>query len=390
MKYTTEIFKEKATEIHKNDKVPPIYDKVEYINSTTKVCITCPIHGDYWQTPKNHLQGHGCPLCNNFKKATENFISEAKEVHKNDEIQVIYDETEYNGYHRKVKLICPIHGEFWQLPKDHLRGSSCPECAYERYRKTTEQFIKKSKEVHKNDDVQIIYDEVEYKGVRKKVKLICPIHGEFWQYPKVHLRGASCPKCSGNKRKTTEEFIKEAEKIHKDNIIFDEVEYVNAFSKIKLICPKHGVFLSTPHEILKGQGCPICNESHLEKNTRNILTKNNIEFIPQYRNKEIFAMQSLDFYLPKLKIGIECQGIQHYQRINFFADEEKYKKCLELDKRKYQFSKKHNIQLYYIFDDKANLENIYNEIYNINNSYHISDFQELLNKINSEKNEFLA
>ena len=164
MKYTTEIFKEKATEIHKNDKVPPIYDKVEYINSTTKVCITCPIHGDYWQTPKNHLQGHGCPLCNNFKKATESFIVEAKEVHKNDEIQVIYDETEYNGYHRKVKLICPIHGEFWQLPKDHLRGSSCPKCAYERYRKTTEQFIKESKEVHKNDDVQIIYDEVEYKG----------------------------------------------------------------------------------------------------------------------------------------------------------------------------------------------------------------------------------
>lgn len=37
------------------------YSKVVYINYTTKVCIICPEHGEFWQTPAKHLQGHGCP-----------------------------------------------------------------------------------------------------------------------------------------------------------------------------------------------------------------------------------------------------------------------------------------------------------------------------------------
>lgn len=39
------------------------YSKVEYVNSTTKVCIICPIHGEFWQKPNNHLNGQGCPKC---------------------------------------------------------------------------------------------------------------------------------------------------------------------------------------------------------------------------------------------------------------------------------------------------------------------------------------
>ena len=70
IKYTTETFIEKAKVIHK-DKC--IYTKVNYINSQTPVTITCPIHGDFLQTPKKHLQGHGCPQC-----AIENNISETK------------------------------------------------------------------------------------------------------------------------------------------------------------------------------------------------------------------------------------------------------------------------------------------------------------------------
>ena len=39
------------------------YSKVEYINSRTKVCIICPEHGEFWQTPLTHLKGCGCPKC---------------------------------------------------------------------------------------------------------------------------------------------------------------------------------------------------------------------------------------------------------------------------------------------------------------------------------------
>lgn len=45
------------------------YYKVIYKGSSTKVCIVCPIHGDFWQTPSGHMSGHGCPYCSgNAKK----------------------------------------------------------------------------------------------------------------------------------------------------------------------------------------------------------------------------------------------------------------------------------------------------------------------------------
>ena len=57
-------FIEKAKKIH-GDKYD--YSKVEYINSHTKVCIICPEHGEFWQTPNNHLHGYGCPKCKSDK-----------------------------------------------------------------------------------------------------------------------------------------------------------------------------------------------------------------------------------------------------------------------------------------------------------------------------------
>ena len=57
---TTEEFIEKARKIHGNKYD---YSKVEYYNNTTKVCIICPKHGEFWQTPYNHLMSRGCPKC---------------------------------------------------------------------------------------------------------------------------------------------------------------------------------------------------------------------------------------------------------------------------------------------------------------------------------------
>ena len=59
--FTREEFIKKAREVH-GDKYD--YSKVEYINTNTKVCIICPKHGEFWQTPAHHLSGVGCPFCN--------------------------------------------------------------------------------------------------------------------------------------------------------------------------------------------------------------------------------------------------------------------------------------------------------------------------------------
>lgn len=58
--YTSEYFIDKAIAVH-GDKYR--YDKTVYELARIKVCITCPEHGDFYQTPNSHLNGNGCPKC---------------------------------------------------------------------------------------------------------------------------------------------------------------------------------------------------------------------------------------------------------------------------------------------------------------------------------------
>lgn len=64
---------------------------------------------------------------------------------------------------------------------------------------------------------------------------------------------------------TTEEFIQRARKIHGDKYDYSKVEYVNTNSKVKIICPFHSEFSKTPHDHLRGIGCPKCRYSRRYK-----------------------------------------------------------------------------------------------------------------------------
>ena len=133
-KLTTEEFIKKAREVH-GDKYN--YSKVEYVNSTTKVCIICPKHGEFWQRPNLHLQKKGCPKCGRARIATssskspEQFLQDAKKIHGT---KYDYSKTEYVNWQTKVVIICPIHGEFSQSPSSHIHGNGCPKCGKEMKR----------------------------------------------------------------------------------------------------------------------------------------------------------------------------------------------------------------------------------------------------------------
>lgn len=67
-KLTQDEFICRAKEVH-GDKYD--YSKVEYINSTTKVCIICPKHGEFWQQPVSHvIAKQGCQKCYNDRRRT--------------------------------------------------------------------------------------------------------------------------------------------------------------------------------------------------------------------------------------------------------------------------------------------------------------------------------
>lgn len=125
----TKKFIEKALIVHGNKYG---YSKVDYKTKKDKVCITCPIHGDFWQEPYSHLHGSGCPMCKGElltkrqTKTTDDFIKEANDVHGVGTYD--YKLVKYTDGHAKVDIICPKHGIFSQMAYSHLQGVGCPHC----------------------------------------------------------------------------------------------------------------------------------------------------------------------------------------------------------------------------------------------------------------------
>lgn len=255
--------------------------------------------------------------------------------------------------------------------------------------KTTEYFIERAKGIHKN---KYDYSKSEYVDYRTPLTIICPIHGEFQQSPNKHLsKKRGCPKCaklksSQLKTKTKEQFILEANAIHNGKYDYSETNYTKAQEKVEIICPIHGKFNQKATDHLQGHGCPKCNQSKLEKELKDILDKENIEYIQQY--KLLNSKQSYDFYLPKYNIAIECQGEQHFKPIEYFGGQKEFEIILERDKKKFENSLIYNIKIYYYIKYNI-LNNIINNnynIYNINNILYKNNIKENLN--NYLKNKF--
>ena len=201
--------------------------------------------------------------------------------------------------------------------------------------------------------------------------IICHEHGEFWQRPDKHLfskRG--CPKCGKTQKLTKEEFIEKAKLIHKDTYDYSNVEYKTTEQKIEIICKKHGSFKQTPHAHLSGQGCPICKQRILEKEISDFLNENSIKYEYQKRF-DWLGKQSLDFYLPDYNIGIECQGIQHFESIEYFGGEDRLKKQIKYDIIKKNLCEKNGIKLLYYTKFNENfifsLNDLKNKIYDNRN-----------------------
>lgn len=347
-KVTTQDFIERARELH-GDKYD--YSKVEYKSAKEKVCIICPEHGEFWQTPTSHLNKKhpaGCPLCNGGRKlTTEEFIQKAKEIHGD---RYDYSKTEYIDNKTKVCIICKKHGEFWQLPNNHIHKTNkrgCPKCNG-GIKLTQEEFIEKAKLVHKENEYD--YSLVKYINSSTPVKIKCNKCGKiFEQRPDVHLRGSGCSYCYGNLKKTTEQFIEEAKKVHGDKYDYSKVNYVDCYHKVEIICKKCGnIFLQEANSHLQGHGCQKCaSKSLLEDEINLYLTSNDIEFIPQKRF-DWLGKQSLDFYLPKYNCGIECQGKQHFISENCgWNNELSLEDNKERDSRKLKLCSENGVKIFY-------------------------------------------
>jgi hypothetical protein len=119
----------------------------------------------------------------------------------------------------------------------------------------SEIFLEKAVIKHDN---KFDYSLAEITNSKTKIKIICPIHGEFEQRPNDHLNGYGCPDCGGTKRLTTDKFIEKAKELHGDRYDYSKVIYKTTTDKVIITCPVHGDFESKPNNHLNGKGCKQC------------------------------------------------------------------------------------------------------------------------------------
>lgn len=239
----------------------------------TKVVITCPTHGDFKQTPGNHLSKRsGCPKCatdyriQKNTKSVELFLHNAQVRFHN---KYDYSKIKYVNTKTKIEIVCPEHGSFFQSPEKHITSKiGCPACASKHTAKllsmSFEEFEKKSSVVHNNKyDYSISKDNF---GDHDKIDIQCNQHGIFNQTITNHLHGNGCPLCAKeNQFLTQAEFISKSTQIHGNVYDYRHVNYVNTKTPVIILCSHHGRFNQIPQIHLQGSGCQLCSRSGFSK-----------------------------------------------------------------------------------------------------------------------------
>lgn len=156
----------------------------------------------------------------------------------------------------------------------------------------TKNFIEKAIKVHGN---KFDYSDSEYFRANKKIIIKCKSHGIFEQTPNNHLCGHGCPMCSVDERRkrysfTTDAFIQKASKKHDNFYDYSLVDYKGSFEKVKIICPKHGVFSQSPASHLHGANCSKCVHviSKIETDFLDYIgVKTRNYYLPEWRAKPV-------------------------------------------------------------------------------------------------------
>lgn len=289
---TKEEFEEESRKVHGNKYD---YSKVVYVNNRTNVTITCPIHGDFPQTPENHLNGHGCKKCYYERMAAERRGDfQELSLRVGDKYSPYEPIEEFKNQHSKIYATCKIHGKYKTSFHRLLQGHGCPDCGRSAPTDVTRYNLSKYNEVF------------------------------FSRHPDSHLR---------------------------------VLNYVRSGDPSEIECMDCNTrFWRSPNALLGNPTCPNCYERirtfKLEESIKALLVNNSIKFENQktflwLKNK---ASLYLDFYLPDCNIAIECQGLQHFQVVDYFGGEGRFKQVVYNDNLKRDLCTEHGIRMIYYSD----------------------------------------
>ncbi|MDR0675887.1 MAG: hypothetical protein LBF97_02465, partial [Elusimicrobiota bacterium] len=224
---------------------------------------------------------------------------------------------------------------------------------------TQDEFIEKSKKVH---DDKYDYSLIKYENAYSILKIKCNNCGNiFKQEARNHLRNKTCcPFCNLlNQRKTTQQFVYEAKKLHNDKYEYLD-EYIASKEKIKIKCKKCGtIFLQSPHDHLRNEephGCPKCgfNVSKPEIEINDYIK--NLGFETILSSKILTNPYEIDIIIPGKKIAIEYNGLYWHNEESLLK---RFNGDLNLARNihqiKYDMCKEKGYQLLNIWEDDFKL-----------------------------------
>ena len=275
-------FIKKAKSIHGNkynyEYIP------DNINLKEKIILEC-IHGKFEKLSSCHLyKKSGCSKCHHDKinPKSNDFFKNCKIKHSS---LYIYDEKSFISMKKPIVFYCKIHGINNQMAYNHLNGQGCNKCAKNKRNLTTEDFIKKSIEIHKD---KYNYSNSIYINTKTKIEIICKEHGSFLQTPNNHLsKKKGCPKCNGGIKYTIQEIKDKFIKIHGDKYDYSNLRYEDKY--LIFNCKIHGEIKQLLGSHLNGSDCKLCkNEESKITNEKFIkdckeIHGNKIEIISEYK-----------------------------------------------------------------------------------------------------------
>lgn len=318
--------------------------KYDYSNSVYKgfkkdINISCKDHGEFITTPKRHIEGQGCPICNNIEKFGHPAISKANlKTHRQLLIKFLnkkyqnFDFTDFKiekGYH----FSCNKHGKIINTK------IVCKKCNDEKKERKKIETILKLLKKRSEKVVSVKYD---------KVKLMCE-HGLF-EYNNKQLYGnvQLCNDCSnlGFNKISQDEFIDRA--LNRVGDIYDikNTLYIDAKTKIPLKCEKHGPFEILPSNLFKGQGCNKC--SHITSKAEEEIAK----LIPNSKQNDRSLIAPLELDIVGDGFAIEYDGLMWHSEGNSTSNKFNKRNLSMKHLKKTEQCEMKGFQLFHIFENE--------------------------------------
>ncbi|PKR82858.1 hypothetical protein [Heyndrickxia camelliae] len=329
-----------------------------YKNARTKLEIKCPSNHIFHMTFDNFIKGHDCKQCSDTKRRkpflTYSDVKQYIEIDSKSNCLLLSDD--YTGVTQKMKLRCECGDTFITDFHNFQMGKiKCNRC--NGITNWTYPMVKKYLE---ENGYKLISEE--YHKAVEKLELECS-KGHFCQLSINDIQqGVGCAQCAGNKRYSIDEVKEIVEQEHGYKLISEE--YVNLTTILLIKCDKGHIYESNLASFKFGCRCKICNMSSGEKNIKNWLNENNIEFTTQYRfidckYKNTLPFDFAIFYKNDLICLIEYDGIQHFEPVDHFGGDRNFEITKIRDEIKNEYCRRNNIPLIRIpYWEKDNIKNI--------------------------------